>query len=158
MNATWRQLSCDKDIAIATRSDCRSGFQQTSTCKLDENQAVFTAAEWPRLYGGFHRVSKLLTATNQEIPSWLKLQTFTQPITSARMWLQKKRFSWTTTNLDINNMWLGREKGIFLFLLHGTQLFKAFYKHSVQKGKSSLINKPHNQTWCLIYYALITDW
>lgn len=54
ISVTWRKWSHNKDAAIATPSHRRSGCLRASTCKWDENQALFTATEWPHLYVVFH--------------------------------------------------------------------------------------------------------
>ena len=133
MSATCRQLSSNKDRAIATPSHCRSGCLRASTCKRDENQAVFTATEWPRLYVGFPQWPIVLTATNQEIPSKLELQTFAEPITWHRtnprggggsiFYCTPINSDYTTIRHEPNSVYCRKVKGALLVLKKKFQLY-----------------------------------
>lgn len=122
ISAKWRQWSHGKDAAIASPSHCRSGCLRAATCKWDENEALFTASEWPHLYVGSHQWPIRLTATNQEIPSELELQTSTGPITWHNTGPHKKKkrrgFSYTPIDLHRQKTW-DTHQGQFAFISGG---------------------------------------
>lgn len=74
-----KPLKSNNNTAIATHH--RSGCLRSSTYEWDENQALFTATEWPGLYMGFLCDPYCSQQPIRKHLPGLELRTFTEPIT-----------------------------------------------------------------------------